>query len=332
MARRLRARGGQCARWSGVDMPFSVGVLSMHVRMLASVLLTVAFVCGCRSVDRSTVSSSMNSAPTPPQPVVSTDAAAIEPTGTITLADALGLALVHNPGLKTFPYSLRAAEARMLQAGLRPNPELQVELEEFGGSGERSGFDATETTVQIGQPIELGGKRAKRTRVAAVGKELVQWDYESARLDLMREVSQAFNGVLAAQERLALAEKVLELSQQAHSAVAQRVEAGRDSPVDALRAGVVLSESRIERQKAEKTLAAARRSLAATWGSNSPAFAAVTGDWYEVRVLPAVDLSPDAVATNPDVARWEDEQRGRRAALDLEKAKAVPDVTAAGGV
>ncbi len=250
----------------------------------------------------------------------------------MTLADALALALVHNPGLKIFPYSLRAAEARMLQAGLRPNPELQVEIEEFGGTGERNSFDAAETTVQIGQPIELGGKREKRTRVAAAGKELVQWDYESARLDLVREVSQAFTAVLAAQERLALAEKVFDLSQQAQSAAAQRVQAGRDSPVDALRAGVALSESRIQRQKAEKTLAAARRSLAAMWGSSTPAFAAVTADWYETPVLPSVDLSPDAIAANPDVARWEAEQRSRRAALDLEKAKAVPDVTAAGGV
>jgi cobalt-zinc-cadmium efflux system outer membrane protein len=304
----------------------------MHLGTLASVLLAMAALCGCRSAGRSIIASPVADAPVPSQPAAPDEAAVIEPTGTVTLADALALALMRNPGLKTFPYSLRAAGARMLQAGLRPNPELQVELEEFGGSGERSGFDAAETTVQIGQPIELGDKRTKRTRVAAANKELVQWDYESARLDLTREVSQVFTAVLAAQERLALAEKVLDLSQQAHTAVVQRVQAGRDSPVDALRAGVVLSESRIERQKAEKTLAAARRSLAAMWGSSTPAFTIATGEWYEVPTLPAIDLSPDAIMANPDVARWEAEQLSRRAALDLERAKAVPDVTAAGGV
>jgi len=304
----------------------------MHVSMLASALLAGVVICGCRSTAEPMRSSPTAEAPKLSQPVTSNEPAAIEPTGTITLGDALGLALMRNPGLKTFPYSLRAAEARMLQAGLRPNPELQVEIEEFGGRGERSSFDAAETTVQIGQPIELGGKREKRARVAAASKELVQWDYESARLDLVREVSQAFTAVLAAQERLALAQKVLDLSQQAHSAVAQRVQAGRDSPVDALRAGVVLSESRIERQKAEKSLVAARRNLAAMWGSSEPAFAAVTADWYEIPLLPPVDLSPESITANPDVARWEAEQRSRRAALDLEKAKAVPDVTAAGGM
>jgi cobalt-zinc-cadmium efflux system outer membrane protein len=302
----------------------------MHRGLFASALVGAVAVCGCQAVNGP--SSPMGDAPAPSQQAVASETTRIEPTGTITPADALALALLHNPGLKVFPYSLRAAEARTLQAGLRPNPELGVEVEEFGGAGERRGFDAAETTLQVGLPIELGGKRDRRTRVAAVDKELVEWDYESARQDLIREVSHAVTTVLAAQERLALAEKLLALSQQAQSAVAQRVQAGRDSPVDALRAGIVLSESRIERQKAEKDLAAARRSLAAKWGSSAPVFTIASGPWQEVAPPAPVDLSLDAIAGNPDVARWEAEQRSRRAALELERAKAVPDVTVAGGV
>jgi cobalt-zinc-cadmium efflux system outer membrane protein len=169
----------------------------------------------------------------------------MDPNGVVTLHDALALA--RNPGLSVFPYELRAADARRFQAGLRPNPELGIEIEEFGGRDGRSGFDAAETTVQIGQPIELAAKRAKRARVASLDRELVQWGYESARLDVIREVTRSFAGLLAAQERLALAEKLLELSRQAHEAVAQRVKAGKDSPVDELRASVALSETEIGR-------------------------------------------------------------------------------------
>ena len=303
----------------------------MRTRILASILLAVIALSGCRAADRrGSIARPMSQASS--GPAEPNAAALIEPTGTITPVDALALALMHNPGLKTFAYSLRAAEARVLQAGLRPNPQLEIELEEFGGSGERSGFDAAETTIQVGQPFELGAKRTKRARVAAVDKELVQWDYESARLDLARDVSKAFTAVMAAQERLALAERLLKLSRQAQSAVAQRVQAGRDSPVDEMRANVALSESRIVRQKAEKALAATRRNLAAMWGSSAPAFAAVSGGWNEIAPPTPVDVSPEAAADNPDVARWEAEHRSRRAALDLEKAKGMPDVTAAGGV
>ena len=63
-----------------------------------------------------------------------------EPNRILTLRRALVLTLMHNPELKAFSLKIRAAEARQLQAGLWPNPELEVEVEEAGGTGDRSGF------------------------------------------------------------------------------------------------------------------------------------------------------------------------------------------------
>jgi cobalt-zinc-cadmium efflux system outer membrane protein len=263
-----------------------------------------------------------------------TDAAApaVEPTGAVTLRQALALALMHNPDLKAFPYALRAAEARVLQARLLPNPKIEVEAEEFGGTGFRSGFDAAELSVRIGQLIELAGKRDRRTRLASLGKELVDWDYESARADVVQRVTRAFAAVLAAQERLELAEKVLELSRQAQAAVAQRVQAGKDSPVAELRADVVVSQAHIETQRAAKLLTAARQRLASVWGSRRPSFEEVAGDLYEVTRPASLDRIAELIAENPDLARWKTEQDKRRAALRLEKAKGTPDITVAGGV
>ncbi|MBM4025965.1 MAG: TolC family protein [Planctomycetes bacterium] len=252
--------------------------------------------------------------------------------GPITLRDALALAQARSPELAVFPYELRAAEARVLQAGLRPNPELQIEIEEFGGRGERRGFEGAETSVQIGLPIELAGKRAKRGRVAALDKDLVQWDYEAARLDVMREVGQAFASVLAAQERLALAERLLELSRQAQTAVAQRVQAGKDSPVDDLRANVALSESRIERQKAEKALIVARHRLAATWGDRTPRFKKGEGEFYTTAAPVPLEQLVASISDNPDLMRWRAEQERRQAALRLARAQGVPDITIGGGM
>jgi len=263
-----------------------------------------------------------------PSPVAALD----EPAGIITLPDVLALAVSRNPGLGVFPYEFRAADARALQAGLRPNPEFELEIEEFAGSGARGGFDAAETTVRIGQPIELGGKRAKRLRVAQLDKELTQWDYESARLDVMREATQAFIGVVAAQDRVALARQLVDLSQQAHAAVAQRTEAGRDPPVDELRASVALSTTRIELQKAEKALRTARQNLAAVWGGKNAVFERAA-DGPDAVAPPAIPQdTAAAIAGNPDVARWETQERRQRAALRLEQANAAPDVTFGGGV
>ena len=58
-----------------------------------------------------------------------------EPTGVLTLSEALALALIENPELAPFAWRERANEARLLQAKLRPNPELGVEAENLLGTG-----------------------------------------------------------------------------------------------------------------------------------------------------------------------------------------------------
>jgi cobalt-zinc-cadmium efflux system outer membrane protein len=290
--------------------------------LMATVLATLIVSSGARPA----------AVPPPPRPAPETEARAPEPNGVITLRDVLALALARNPQLGVYPYDFRAADALILQAGLRPNPELGVTLEEFGGRGEQRSFEGAETTAEVAQPIELGGKRAGRTRVAALDKELVQWDYKAARLDVMRETTRAFVTVLAAQERLALSERLLELSRQAQTTVAQRVKAGKDSPVDELRADVAFSETRIEQQNAERALTAARHALAATWGSRAPAFEKVEGDFYRTLApQPPAEMTA-ATANNPDLARWATEEDKRRAALRLEKARGVPDIAVGAGV
>jgi cobalt-zinc-cadmium efflux system outer membrane protein len=85
------------------------------------------------------------------------------PTGEVALPDALALALRQNPELKAFAWDLRAAEARGIQARLRPNPELSLEIEELrfergpGATTTRVGLLSApiETTLDI--PTANGG-------------------------------------------------------------------------------------------------------------------------------------------------------------------------------
>jgi cobalt-zinc-cadmium efflux system outer membrane protein len=254
------------------------------------------------------------------------------PIGSITLREAMAYALMHNPDLKAFSFELRAVEARALQAGLLPNPRLRAEVEEFGGAGERSGFDSAETAIELGQLIELGGKRDKRIHLASLDEERTRWDYESVRLDVMLEVTRAYVAVLAAQERVVLSEKLLDVARKAQSAVAQRVEAGKDPPVEELRANVALSKSEIEAKKTTNALATARRKLAAAIGCQTVDFDEATGEFYTAPPVPSIDDLAEAIAGSPDLERWAAEERKRRAAVDLEKAKATSDVTVSGGV
>src|SRR5215207_6043876 len=97
----------------------------------------------------------------------------------LTLNQALALATSRSPELSAFSYDQRAADARLLQAGLKPNPVASLESEDFLGGGEFSGFQQSQTTLSLGQLLELGGKRASRIEVVRAGQVTVQFDYEA---------------------------------------------------------------------------------------------------------------------------------------------------------
>ena len=58
-----------------------------------------------------------------------------EPAGALTLANAVFATLGRNPDLALGAFELEAADARKLQAGLRPNPEASLDIGGFLGSG-----------------------------------------------------------------------------------------------------------------------------------------------------------------------------------------------------
>ena|SRR5947207_1989795 len=246
-------------------------------------------------------------------------------TGQVTLAQALALTLKQNPDLAAFSWDLRSAEARVLQARLRPNPELGMQSEDISGS--RPGFSHSQTTLQLSQLLELGGKRTARVREATFGRELAKLDYESKRLDILKKTAQAFVEVLSAQERVRLGQENLELTSGLIPDIRKRIEAGKASAVEQTRSEVAVASARIELDQAKRSLITARQHLAAQWGSAQPKFAQVVGDLEHVTYLPSLENLSLSLAENPEIARWEPETDKRQATLRLQQAQAVPNIT-----
>jgi cobalt-zinc-cadmium efflux system outer membrane protein len=253
------------------------------------------------------------------------------PTGVLTLADALAAALRASPSLPASALELRALEAEALQAGYLPNPTFTTEVEDFAGSGERGGFDVSETTLSLSQLIELGGKRATRVRLARAERDLSRWDYEVRRVDVLTSVATAFFETLAAQERLALAGELLRTAEETLRSVAATVRSGAVSPIEEGRAQVSLSQVRIERESRVRSLEEAKLALAQTWGGTEAVFSEVRGDFPAVSPPEGLEDFLARIEANPDLARWTTELEARAAALSLEKARAVPDVTVSAG-
>lgn len=250
----------------------------------------------------------------------------------LSLAEALAHALRDNPEFRVYPYNQRAAEADKLQAGLRPNPDLGVSLENFAGTGDVRGIKSLETTLSLSQLIELGGKRSRRIEAADTALGGVAADYEVARLDVLAETTRRYIDVAQAQAEIGLAEQAVELARQTGDAVERRIRAGAASTAERNRARIASLRAGLDVQRAQGELDAKRVALAAMWGQGAPDFTAVAGELNDLPALADFTTFADRLQTSPDFARFAQERRLREAELRLAQAEAVPDLTVGAGV
>jgi cobalt-zinc-cadmium efflux system outer membrane protein len=253
------------------------------------------------------------------------------PRGEVTLRDALAAALLDNRSLAPAVAAVHVREGQALQAGTRPNPELKLELENFGGSGANQALESAETTLRLSQLVELGGKRARRLAVAGLERDGAQWDYEARRANVLADTAKAFADVLALQERVALADELTQLAGLAAQAVDAQVRGGGAAPVEITRAQLAGAQAALQRADRARELATARLALAAQWGSSTADFTRARGRLDSLTPPPALAPLLSGIDRNPDLARWATELATREAAIDLERARAVPDITLGAG-
>ncbi len=240
----------------------------------------------------------------------------------LTLDAAIGRALAANPDIAAAGRERQATEGALLQATLRPNPEVAA-LEEDLRHGRRT------TTLQFSQPIELGGKRAARTAAAGLRRDQAGWALQQAHADVRAAVIVQFVEVLWAQQRLRLAAESVTLAENATRAASRRVAAGKVSPVEETRSQVAEAAVRVEALQAEGALRAARQRLAALWG-DAPSAA------FRATVAGRLALPPEGLAAAPLDERLADapllaqsriELDRRRALVRVETAATVPNVS-----
>ena len=251
--------------------------------------------------------------------------------GTLSLNEALALATSRSPELAAFSYDERAADARLLQAGLKPNPVITFEHENFSGSGDFNWAEQSETTLSLGRLLELGGKREARMEVARAGQAAVRFEYQAKRREVLGRTAVAFVEVLGAQLRVELAEETAKLAAEFVPLIQQRAAAGVASTLETARGDVALATAQVGVEQARRELSAARRALATQWGAKSATFSEVTGNIDRQPSLPTFASAFAKLSRHPLITRWDAEKEVRMAIVERERANAKPDITVTGG-
>ena len=252
-----------------------------------------------------------------------------ESGASLTLPKAVEIALRNHPRLAGYPPEFRAAEGRALQASLRPNPELSVDVENVWG--DNPGTSRAETTYGISQLVEFG-KRSSRIRNAEAEKDVLRRDFEITRVDVVADVERAFINLLSAGKKLELTREAHRIATLLATAVTDRVAAGAVSPIEETRAKVALAVSSADVERAAREVETGRRELAAAMGEATPSFDVPSGDLDEDPSAPAVDNLAERIAAAPDAVRRLAERERRNAALHAERTSAIPDVTLKAGI
>jgi outer membrane protein, heavy metal efflux system len=232
------------------------------------------------------------------------------PTSGMTADEAVARALAQNGELLAMRKEVEAARSLVKQAGTRANPRLDV-------SGAKAVTTADNQLMVEGMlPLELGGRRAARVRVAEREVELREAALAERERVLASGVRTKFGEALAEILKLGVTEDLLLNSQKGYRLVVARVLEGRTAPLEQNVVLVEVNRLRSMRENVRGKTEVALLELRNLIGAEPTEPLKLRGDFDNlIDALPAIgDATTRALAERPDI-------RAARAAEDLAEAR-----------
>lgn len=251
----------------------------------------------------------------------------------LSLEDAVRRALENHPRLAADSARIAAARGLTTQAGLRPNPRLTVQSENWTFKGAPNQSIASTFTDQFlfaSQLLETAGKRQRRVDLAEAGVRAAVDDREVTTRQIAARVKLTYWAAVGA-HRVAglLRENQANLAQTVRYHELQLQE-GAIPEADLIRVRLEHDRASVMLESAVRESEAARVALQREMGERAFPDIRLTGSLE----APVVPLSADveiALSARPDVQRARRAIEHSQANLRLQQAAARPDVEVLGG-
>ena len=147
----------------------------------------------------------------------------------IALPQAIDTAIQGNKDLQTVRYIVEQARARLLQAGLSPNPRLDLAAKDdriFRNEGDYA------ASIGISQQFSVSGRIARQKEVARVDVALALAEIRQAELKLAGEVTSRFYSLLALNRQIEARERLIAVDQKLVQGSRNRFKAAEVSELD----------------------------------------------------------------------------------------------------
>ena len=251
--------------------------------------------------------------------------------GQVSRSQAIRHALTYNPTLQALRSELRAMQAEVTQAGLSPNPEFEVEAENFSGRGARRGFNGAEITAAISQKLELGGKRKKRTLVAALAAKALRAKIQSEEREIETRADKTYTNILESRQIRTISSQNVSRAIQQLQAITSSMEAGVSTRIDVNKAKLAVSEAKEALTRARNKEASEIAKLGRLWGGNANSLN-LNGNLSSTGQRSLPTNSGSIIANHPGMRAARVEFALRQAVYELEKAHRISDIKFGAGV
>lgn len=251
----------------------------------------------------------------------------------LTIEQAVSEALEHNLGLIAERYNLSVAEARIIQARLRPNPVLTAgaDYQDWLGTGFNvvNAAGPSEVNLRTDFVLERGGKRDLRIALAKAQRDVAQLQLLDATRQLVLRVEAAFVEVLLAKENLLLARENLAVFERIVEVNAARVKAGDLARIELIRTELAALQFRNAVRQAELRWQTARNLLRLLLGRRaiSVDFDVAGPFRRDFSNLDLAELQNEALRLRPDLEALRRDQARTVADLRLQLAQGIVDYT-----
>jgi cobalt-zinc-cadmium efflux system outer membrane protein len=257
-------------------------------------------------------------------------------THTLTLDQAIDLALANSPAIKSARTQIDQGRAQEITAGLRPNPVLQGDSQ-FIPIFSPSHFtydnfnEVQQYDLGIGYLFERGGKRQRRLEAARDATEVTRFQVRDAERNLAFSVAQQFIAALLAKANLDFATEALDSFRKTVDISETRYKAGDISQGDLLKIRLQLLQFETDVSSAQVALTQAMVSLRQIVGYDAVATDyQITGELdYQPLVESLQQIQANALQNRPDLAAARQSRVAARSQIELAKANAKSDFTAA---
>ncbi|NNE98509.1 MAG: TolC family protein, partial [Pyrinomonadaceae bacterium] len=212
--------------------------------------------------------------------------------------EAVRLAIENNGEIRAMRDELEAAKALISQAELRPNPRLMISGTQEGIIGNRYSAGAA-----VSLPLELGGRRESRIKVAEVKARVQAARLANGERKLAAQVRNLFGESLARIEKLKFLEELLGNAEQGYKLIKAKVSEGSNAPLEQNMTLVELNRIRSMRETARGAVEIKMLALRNAIGLESVEPLRLKGNFENMLVgVPSLPIAKEqAVLNRPDL-------------------------------